>query len=106
MPNLNYLLLTQARLTPAVPRTYDDAWLHHWGDVYLANAGLRAIGITFEMFLQAPQQILGAATFHTLMPLPPAHKFYPLLPRQRVAQEQIDAAAAGQTSLNFEEQTA
>ena len=100
---MHYLLLTQARLTSITPRTYDDVWLHHWADVYLANTGLRAIGITFEMFLQAPAQILASATFHTLMPLPEAHKFYPLLPAQRAVQERVDAAAAGQMSLNLEE---
>lgn len=103
---LNYLLLTQARLTPAIPRTYSDACLDHWGEVYLDNPGLRAIGITFEMFLQQPAQILESATFHTLMPLPEPHKFYPLLPQQRAVQERVDAAAAGQTSLNFEERAA
>jgi hypothetical protein len=103
---LNYLLLTQARLTPAVPRTWPDAYLDHWGDVYLGNPALRAIGITFEMFLQAPEQILGSATFHTLMPLPEGHKFYPLLPAQRAVQERVDAEAAGQMSLNLEAQTA
>jgi len=98
---VNYLLITQARLTPIVPRTYPDAWIEDWGAEYLAHPFLRAIGISFELFLQFPRELLDTASVSTLIPLPTAHGLYPLLPRQRAVQERVDAEAAGQLSLPF-----
>lgn len=99
----HYLLITEARLQPQVPRCYDDAHLDHWGEVYRANAGLGAIGITFEIFLQAPQMFLDSATHHILVPLPEGRPFYALLPAQRAVQERLDAEDAGQLSLSLGE---
>lgn len=96
---MNYLLITQARLRPIVPRTYDDDYLDRWGDEYLAHPFLRAMGITFEQFLQFPRELLDGASVMTLIPLPDPHKFYPLLPKQRAVQERVDAEAAGQLPL-------
>jgi hypothetical protein len=96
---MNYLLITQARLTPIVPRTYDDDYIERWGDEYVAHPYLRAIGISFEQFLQFPRELLESASVTTLIPLPEAHKFYPLLPKQRAVQERVDAEAAGQMRL-------
>ena len=102
---MNYLLITQARLQPIVPRTYDDDYLEHWGNEYRARPFLRAIGISFEQFLQFPRELIDTASVSTLIPLPNAHGFYPLLPAQRAVQERVDAAAAGQLALPFEHNT-
>ncbi|WP_430391103.1 hypothetical protein [Dyella sp. 20L07] len=38
-------------------RTYDDAYLNHWSDVFVARRAKR-FGITLEMFLAQPEQML------------------------------------------------
>lgn len=40
-----------------------DTELHHWGEVYLANAQLRARGILFETFLRFPSLLLALVVF-------------------------------------------
>lgn len=98
----HYLLITAHRLRPAVERTYPDADIERWGEIYLANPQLATIGVTFEAFLNQPGQILRAAIYHELVPLPDHLDFYPLLPKQRAIRERLDAAAAGQMALNLE----
>ena len=102
----NYLLVTAHRLQPVVARTYADAYIERWGEIYLANPQLATIGITFEAFLNQPENLLRAAIYHELVPLPDHVNFYPLLPKQRALRERLDAAAAGQMAHNLEEHAA
>ncbi len=97
-----YLLITTHYLQPVAPRTYDDAWIERWAAVYNANPQIAAIGITLDMFLAQPEQLLRAAVYHELVPLPEHLDFYPLLPKQRAIRERLDAEAAGQMALNLE----
>jgi hypothetical protein len=98
----NYLLITESRLQPPEPPpTQPDARLEYYGEVYVANPSLRAIGVSFEMFLQSPETFLFSVL--TLVPLPADQRYHPLLPQQRAVQEHLDAAAAGQLSLPLAE---
>lgn len=39
---------------------YPDAYLDHWGEIYLANPFIRQRGVSFESFLLAPDALLQA----------------------------------------------
>lgn len=103
---MRFLLTTDMNFAPAAPRTYADGYLDQWGEIFLANPQLRTLGVSFEQFLAQPAEILRAAVYHDLMPLPEHMDFYPPLPRQRAIRERLDAEAAGQLSLNLEERAA
>lgn len=105
---MNYLLITHDRLHahPAASLRMPDELLDFYGDLYLANAWLGAIGISFELFLGAPAQWLACAQSHSLVPLDERQNFYPLLPRQRAVRDRVDAAEAGQQSFDFDRSAA
>ncbi len=63
--------------------------LHRWGEIYTANnIAARLPGVTFERFLQQPEEYLQAAIFDKPAPLPEDREYFPLLPAQ------VDAAFA------------
>lgn len=66
----------------------------YWRRIYTANPRLMNL-MSFECFIQAPEQYLFSYTFGTAQPLVDAD-YYPLLPRQRIVKERLiiqDAAA-------------
>jgi len=103
---MNYLLCTQARFqrpTYVTPLVMSDEVIDFWGEVYLANPAIAQLGITFEMFLAQPLNLLPAATFEAVIPLTDLLLGrVALLPRQRAVQERLDAADAGQLSFDLE----
>jgi len=42
---------------------YPDDYLHHWGEVYLANPVLRSRGILFATFLAYPEELMTAVVY-------------------------------------------
>ncbi len=44
-------------------QVYPDTWIHHWGEVYLANPRLKERGILFATFLAYPEAILRAVVY-------------------------------------------
>ncbi len=66
------------------PYTVPDEQLEYWAGVYLANRSLSARGISFEVFLAAPAQILNALA----RPIVPTGLV--LLPAQRAVREEIE----------------
>lgn len=100
---MDYLLITSQRLHHGEgSRTFSDAEIDHWGEIYLANPWLYRLGISFGEFIESPAAYLHAVGCAALMPLPEGAKFYPLLPAQRAVQERLDAEAAGQQSFPFQ----
>lgn len=63
-----------------IRNTYPDEYIEQWGNIYLANPGLRKRGILFGMFLAAPEVILDACLSANT---PEGASFLPLLPRQQ-----------------------
>ena len=102
---MNYLLCTQARFQrPAfvTPLILPDEEIEFWGGVYLANPAIFQLGISFEQFLAQPREILPAAHFSAVIPLTELLLGrVGLLPKQRVVQERLDAADAGQLSFDL-----
>lgn len=45
---------------------YPDEYLHHWGEVYLANPVLRSRGILFATFLAYPEELMQAVVYDGL----------------------------------------
>jgi hypothetical protein len=65
---------------------WSDEYLHHWGEVFTANAAIRrwyeerGLGdVAFESFLADPQAVMEAIAFGLPVPLPDGQEFYPLL---------------------------
>ena len=75
--------------------TYPDAYIERWGEVYACNTWLADVGVTFELFLLAPEKLLQRSPHETLMPVAVDHH-YPLLPEQRAVQARIDVRTSHQ----------
>ncbi len=65
-------------------RILPDEQLEYWASAYLANRNLSARGITFDVFLAAPAQILNALA-RPIVPSGPV-----LLPAQRAVRDEIE----------------
>lgn len=80
---------------PDTPR-YTDEYIDHWGDVFQRKAIAATLGITFERFLQSPQQWVDAldrTVDGDRIELGSAD-YEPLLPEQLRVQRAVDQANA------------
>ena len=69
--------------------TYSDEYIEHWGLIFTANQ-LQHRNIRFDIFLQAPREIMRALTFGTPMPNISGNEYLPLLPRQAAVRADLD----------------
>lgn len=70
---------------------YQDDYIDYWGHIYTANNFIYQ-KITFECFLNYPQEIIDAIKFIGDGVLIDDGVFYPLMPQQLKIQQQTDAA--------------
>lgn len=68
-------------------RTYPDAYIDHWGRVYLLNPAIRKRGVLFETFLIAPEEIL----ILLAPPVADVDDYRPLLAAQRQVKTRVSA---------------
>lgn len=87
-------------------KTYSDEHLDFYGDLYMDNhAVLQSRSILFEMFLQAPWEILHAAAFNFPMPnLIQDDDYYPLLPEQQWVADRLEQVERIEAELREIEQ--
>lgn len=67
-------------------RTYPDAYIEHYGRIYLANPIIRKRGVLFDTFLLAPQEILRLIS----PPVADVDDYRPLLLKQRQVRAEQD----------------
>ena len=69
--------------------TFIDENFEYWYLIYSANK-LQDRNITFEVFMQAPREIMEALTFGTPMPNISGSEYLPLLPRQEAVRADLE----------------
>lgn len=73
---------------------FTDEHIEYWARVYRANPGLRARGLSFAVFIEAPAAILRSAAFAgPAIPHAAPDEYLPLLPAQRAARCRAETLA-------------
>lgn len=80
----------------SAPFVFEDGYIERWGAIFLANPSLRRRGIRFDVFLQAPREILAAHVYADLNRWDELdtdeHGYLPLTYQQRRAAARVAAA--------------